>query len=504
MEISAQNVVDCCSNTLSVLGVYLFFQFKWLPMMKISKLLASVLLPMAFLAGCGGGSSTNTATTPTTPVTPVTPVPPVTPPTTPVKPITVVPALGAFGAGANVAFIKPDGTVIGSAATAANGAAVVDMGTYSGPFISKVTGGPGVTFYNEKTLGRDPFGATDTLMAVVPSVPTGTSPKLGVTALTNAAAAVLIADPANPKISGADAATIKSQIAVANATVAVAAGLPAGVDLLSAPQALSSPTDKISSTDPAAVAYGAYLAALAQAVPTGTTLLASVKAIAADAKANNGALPATAATFTTAAANLAAVVAANVAPTSQSASLTSLTSAIKPDPALTRPESKAAVTAIATANNGGTAPTTPIVTPPAVTPPVVTPPVVTPPVVTPPVVTPPASGGGGTALCTAEDPTIDSSTNGTFSFVLNGMTYTGSIVNGVMLSTGLNASGSGSGIVSGTLSGSSGGNDGYLLYSGGLSIVSGSASGTANIGGKTYYIETNKVNKKLVIVGCLS
>ena len=59
---------------------------------------------------------------------------------------------------------------------------------------------------------------------------------------------------------------------MANATVAVAAGLPAGVDMLSAPQALKSPTDKITSTDPAAVAYGAYLASLAQAVPTGKTL----------------------------------------------------------------------------------------------------------------------------------------------------------------------------------------------------------------------------------------
>ena len=463
--------------------------------MKIAKLLASLVLPMAFLAGCGGGSSTTT-----TPVTPVTPPVPPTPPAL-VKPITVVPALGAFGAGANVAFIRPDGTAIASALTAANGAAVLDMGTYSGPFISKVTGGPGVTFYNEKTLGRDAFGATDTLMAIVPSVPTGASPSLGVTPLTNAAASVLIADPANPKIAGTDAATIRSQIAVANATVAVAAGLPAGVDMLSAPQALSSPTDKISSTSPAAVAYGAYLAALAQAVPAGTTLLANMKAIAADAKANNGALPATAATFTTAATNLAAVIAANVSTTSQTASLTALSTAIKPDPALTRPESKAAVTAIATTNNGGAAPTTPVVTPPVVTPPVVTPPVVTPPVVTPPV----AGGGGSTStLCTADDPTINSSTNGTFSFVLNGMTYTGSIVNGVLFTTGLNASGSGSGIVSGTLSGSSGGNDGYLLYSGGLSIVSGSASGTASIGGKTYYIETNKVTKKLAIVGCLS
>jgi hypothetical protein len=412
-----------------------------------------------------------------------------------VKPITVVPALGAFGAGATVAFIKPDGTAIGSALTGANGAAIVDMGTYTGPFISKVTGGPGVTFYNEKTLGRDAFGATDTLLAIVPTVPTGASPSLGVTALTNAAAAVLVADPASPKIAGTDAATIKSQIAVANATVAVAAGLPAGVDMLSAPQALSSPTDKITSTSPAAVAYGAYLAALAQAAPT-SSILASVKAMATDAKANNGALPTTSATFTTAATNLAAVVAANVATSSQSTSLTALTVAFKPDPALTSPASQAAVTAIATTNNGGTAPTTPVVTPPVVTPPVVTPPVVTPPVVTPPVVTPPVIIPTPTPT-----PTVcpnPNTSSGTFTLYLNGQTVTGSIVRGILYASdaSLNATGAGSGVISGTVSGSSSGSDGYVLSSG-LQLLSGSASGTALIMDVDLNITVNSTSKLL-------
>lgn len=484
--------------------------------MKISKLLATLVLPMVFLVGCGGGSSTTAVVTPETPVTPV--VPPVTPPVPPVpptppalvRPITVVPALGAFGAGANVAFIRPDGSAIGSAQTGTNGAAIVDMGIYVGPFISKVTGGPGVTFYNEKTLGRDPFGATDTLMAIVPSVPTGASPSLGVTPLTNAAASVLIADPANPKIVGTDAATIRSQISVANATVAVAAGLPAGVDMLSAPQALSSPTDKISNISPAAVAYGAYLAALAQAVPTGTTLLANMKAIAADAKANNGALPATAATFTTAATNLAAVVLANVATTSQSANLTALTVAIKPDPSLSKPESKAAITSIATTSNGGTAPTTPVVVPPVVVPPVVVPPVVVPPVVVPPVVVPPvvvtppvsSNNNNSSNNNTCTNPTIDSSTNGTFTLYINGVAYTGNIVSGILYAAngGLNATGSGSGVVSGTVSGSSGGNDGYLLTTP-LNLVTGSASGTAVIDTKTYNINVS-TSQSLLTLTC--
>jgi hypothetical protein len=463
--------------------------------MKISKLLAALVLPIAFLVGCGGGSS-STATAPVTPVTPVPPVPP-TPPAM-VKPITVVPALGAFGAGATVAFIRPDGTAIGSALTGTNGAAIVDMGTYTGPFISKVTGGPGVTFYNEKTLGRDAFGATDTLLAIVPAVPTGASPSLGVTALTNAAAAVLVADPASPKIAGTDAATIKSQIAVANATVAVAAGLPAGVDMLSAPQALSSPTDKITSTSPAAVAYGAYLAALAQAAPT-SSILASVKAMATDAKANNGALPTTAATFTTASANLAAVVAANVATSSQSTSLTALTVAFKPDPALTSPASQAAVTAIATTNNGGTAPTTPVVTPPVVTPPVVTPPVVTPPVVTPPVVIPPVVIPP--VVTPVVTPTVcpnPNTSSGTFTLYLNGQTVTGSIVRGILYASdaSLNATGAGSGVISGTVSGSSSGSDGYVLSSG-LQLLSGSASGTALIMDVALNITVNSTSKLL-------
>ena len=479
--------------------------------MKIRKLLACLILPLTFLAGCGGGSSSSTSSTP--PVV----TPPVVTPT--VNNIKVVPALGAFGAGANVAFIRPDGSQIATAQTNAAGLAELNMGSYTGPFISKVTGGPGVTFYNEKTLGRDAFGANDTLLAIVPSVPkassTGEAPSLGVTALTNAAASVLISNPASPSISGTVAATIASEIAVANATVAVAAGLPAGVDMLSAPQALSSPTDKITSTNPAAVAYGAYIAALAQAAPT-NSILDSVKAMAADSKANKGSLPTTAKTFTDAGKNLAAVVTASVATASQTAGLTALTTAFKPDPTLTLPASQALITTAATAGNGGVAPSTPVVfvppvvtppvvtppvvtppvvTPPVVTPPVVTPPVVTPPVVTPPVVTPPAQEQWANT-CSA--PTINSATNGTFSVTINSVSYEGRIVNGILFANnvGLNATGSGSGVVSGTVSGSSGGNDGYVLSSG-LRLVTGTATGTAVLNGVTYNMRASAANTNI-------
>jgi len=447
--------------------------------MKMHKFLLHIVLPLALLSGCGGGSSSSTpAPAPVTPVTPVTPTPPTPPTPTPTaNKITVVPALGAFGAGANVAFIKPDGSLIATALTNTTGAAVLDMGDYTGPFISRVTGGPGVSFYNEKTLGRDPFGANDTLLAVVPAVPkpssSGEAPSLGVTALTNAAASVLITNPASPSISGSVLETIASQISVANATVAVAAGLPAGVDMLSAPRALSSSTDKISSTNPAAVAYGAYLAALAQAAPT-ASILDSVKALAADSAANKGALPTTAKTITDAGNNLSAVVAANVAATSQTASLTALTTAFKPDPRLSLPESKALIATIATTSNNGVAPITPVEVP--VIP--VTPPVV-PPVSIPTVcVVPPLS-----------------SANGTFSFTLGGLTYTGSILNGVLSSSNAGLR-SASGLIAGTAaSGSSSGNDGYVLSSG-ITVLTGSiTNGTAVLNGNSYNLTSNSVTK---------
>jgi hypothetical protein len=91
-----------------------------------------------------------------------------------------------------------------------------------------------------------------------------------------------------------------------------------------------------------------------------------------------------------------------------------------------------------------------------------------------------------TPTCTA--PTISSATNGTFSVTINSVSYSGSIVNGILYANNakLNATGSGSGVVSGTVSGSSGGNDGYVLSSG-LRLVSGTATYnmTASAGNST-------------------
>ena len=319
-----------------------------------------IAVAVTVLVACGGGSSSNTATTPTTPTTPVTPTPPAL-----VNPVTVVPALGGFSAGANVAFLQPNGTVIGKGTTDGTGTAVVPLGTYSGPFISQVTGGPNVTVYNERTQGYEAFGANNYLLAVVPSTTGFTSgtARLGVTPFTNAAAAVLIPNPASPSIPGSTA-TIQAAVAQANATVAVALGLPPGTSLLTAPAPLTSPTSKITSTDPNVALLSALLASFE--LSSKGSLLATANGLAADAAANKGALPASAALIISASAQLSSVISQNVAAsslTSISSSLTSLVSNVKPDPALALPASLASISTQATAANGGVTVAPPVIVP---------------------------------------------------------------------------------------------------------------------------------------------
>jgi len=71
----------------------------------------------------------------------------ITPPPIAKRTITVTPALGGFGAGATVSLIDPSGAVLGSATTDSNGSASPELGAYTGPFIVRVAGGAGVTFF---------------------------------------------------------------------------------------------------------------------------------------------------------------------------------------------------------------------------------------------------------------------------------------------------------------------------------------------------------------------
>jgi len=88
-----------------------------------------------------------------------------------------------------------------------------------------------------------------------------------------------------------------------------------------------------------------------------------------------------------------------------------------------------------------------------------------------------------------------SSANGTFSFTLGGLTYTGSILNGVLSSSNIGLR-SASGLIAGTAaSGSSSGNDGYVLSSG-ITVLTGNiTNGTAVLNGNSYNLTSNSVTK---------
>ncbi|NBP39664.1 MAG: hypothetical protein EBV34_14735, partial [Betaproteobacteria bacterium] len=266
------------------------------------------------------------------------------PPPVAKRTLTVVPALGGFGAGATVTLLDPTGAVIGTATTDANGSASPEIGGYSGPLVVRVSGAPTVSFFNEKTGTQDAFGATARLLAVVPGIPsTGTAPQVGVTPLTNAAAAVVVPNPDAPTVTGASQQAIRDSIALANAKVQIAVGLDPSFNILAAPRALRSTTDTLSTTDPIALRYGVILTALALASPS-NDLLAAALNLAADAKANNGALPQSAAILN-AAVNLLSSVTQRFVPAAQQTALTSFIASVKPDPSLTSAASQAAIAA---------------------------------------------------------------------------------------------------------------------------------------------------------------
>ena len=222
--------------------------------------------------------------------------------------VSVVPALGAFSAGATITLLQPNGTVISVSQTDATGVVrAIGLGAYTGPFIVQVTGGPGVTVYNERTGQNEPFAANNSLLSIVPSstnLPANGS--VGVTELTNAAAAILIPNPTAPTISGS-AQAVQLAITNANNTIAAAVGLPANVSLLTAPTplSLSSPTT-ITATDPATILMTALLTSIANA-ETGS-VVSNASAMAAGVAANNGSLSASSGIINTALSNLNTVI----------------------------------------------------------------------------------------------------------------------------------------------------------------------------------------------------
>ena len=110
--------------------------------------------------------------------------------------LTVKPALGGVSGGATVqVFDAVTGALIGTSVTS-DGTGGVALGTavvtvlegFSGVAVVKVSGGPGVTYFDERDNTSKPFGASQSILAVVPSL--GAAPaSIGVTTLTNMVAA---------------------------------------------------------------------------------------------------------------------------------------------------------------------------------------------------------------------------------------------------------------------------------------------------------------------------
>jgi len=110
-----------------------------------------MLVLTAFVAACGSGSGSSSSNTGAK--------------------LTVKPALGGVSAGATVqVFNAVTGELIGSSVTS-DGSGGVPLGTavvtlregYNGVAVVKVSGGPGVTYFDERDNTNNPFGASQSI-----------------------------------------------------------------------------------------------------------------------------------------------------------------------------------------------------------------------------------------------------------------------------------------------------------------------------------------------------
>ena len=117
--------------------------------------------------------------------------------------IVVVPDLGRFSAKALVeAYNAQTGVLIpgASALTDANGVAAVELGGYSGSVVLKVSGGTGVTFYDEG-LGKDSaFASSDVMLGMIPATAIKNQTYFSVNALTHMASAFAGLSASNLKV----------------------------------------------------------------------------------------------------------------------------------------------------------------------------------------------------------------------------------------------------------------------------------------------------------------
>jgi hypothetical protein len=225
------------------------------------KLLRPVLLSVSaalVLAGCGSSGTDSIVPTPLSVSS------------------SAQPQLGSFSAGATVTYLMPDGSTIASALTGSNGQAVVDLGSYTGPFTVRVSGAPGVTYFDESDGSNKPFGTGAVMLAIVKGSAGGLN-TVGVTPLTHAAARLAGVTAASPSLGSRTTADIDT----ANGQVAAMFGLPVGFDITRPPSPVTAGATSLTGSDDAPT-YAAVLAALAiEARASGASALARSDAMGA-------------------------------------------------------------------------------------------------------------------------------------------------------------------------------------------------------------------------------
>ncbi len=223
--------------------------------------------------------------------------------------LTVKPALGGVSAGATVqVFDAVTGQLLGTALTSdglngvALGTAVVTLREgFNGVAVVKVSGGPGVTYFDERDNTNKPFGANQAILAVVPSV--GAAPaSVGVTTLTNMVAANVgvsttnfssgnFTPPAKPIVAEA----VRSSVVAVLNTFGISGSVAALETLMFAPPVVFGVDfqkgDKLSGAGDA-VQMGAILTALANSVPEGVDLITAT--VSLSVASSNGTLAETA------------------------------------------------------------------------------------------------------------------------------------------------------------------------------------------------------------------
>lgn len=220
-------------------------------------ILAAAVASTLALSACGGGGGGTTSTTPTS--------------------TSGVGSLGRFSENTVVQYTNPaDGSLLGTGKIGADGKFTISLPTgYTGPVGVTVVGATGVTYYDEGTKQNEPFGPGKTLRAYMPSPQS----QVGVTALTNAAAAKADANAKIPSHPTAD------EIRLANTKVAAAFGYTDGASILEMPTIVDG-TTKIGASTPADK-YALLLAALAKTAPTGSTAVDVMAGLASDLKSDD-------------------------------------------------------------------------------------------------------------------------------------------------------------------------------------------------------------------------